>query len=444
MESKIAAKWSLGAIIPMGGDVPDNRNPNYLDRVVDHEVAEALASSPAVLIEGPRGCGKTWTGQQFANSEVFLDGSEALRIAGEVDPESILEGAEPRLLDEWQLIRGIWNPMRHACDRRGGFGHFLLTGSQNPPDDITEHSGAGRVARVRMRPMSLWESGDSSGEVSLASLLAGERCLARDATQTYNSIASLICRGGWPRMVKMAPNTAQARLRDYLDNITRTDISRVSGINRDPRLLTALLASLARNEATTASCATLIEDIAGEGSSPPARSTIRAYIDELTRLFVLEPLPAWTTHLRSSVRLRKSPKRLFTDPALAVAALAASAGAVAQDREAMGLLFESMAVRDLRVYAQSLGAHLYYYGDSNSLEADAVIEGLDGQWAAVEIKLGGGEAITKAMESLRAVRSQIDTTRRGEPARLIVVTAFGHGYQTDDGIAVLPLSALKP
>ncbi len=424
--------------------MPDTRNPNYADRVVDHEVAEVLASSPAVLIEGPRGCGKTWTGQRFANSEVFLDGSEALRIAAEVDPASILEGAEPRLLDEWQLIRGIWNPMRHACDRRGGFGHFLLTGSQNPPDDITEHSGAGRVARVRMRPMSLWESGDSSGEVSLASLLEGGRCLANDAEQTYSSVASLICRGGWPRMIKMAPNTAQARLRDYLDNVTRTDIFRVSGVRRDPALVGALLASLARNEATTASCATLIGDMAGEEGIPPARSTIGTYLDELTRLFVLEPLPAWTTHLRSSARLKKTPKRFFADPALAVAALAASAGSVAQDKEAMGLLFESMAIRDLRVYAQSSGAHLYYYGDSNGREADAVIEGLDGQWAAVEIKLGSGKAISEAMASLRAVRAQIDTTRRGEPARLIVITAFGHGYQTDDGIAVVPLTALKP
>ena len=292
--------------------------------------------------------------------------------------------------------------------------------------------------------MSLWESGDSSGEVSLASLLEGGRCVAKDAEQTYSGVASLICRGGWPRMIKMAPDTAQARLRDYLGNITRTDISRVSGIKRDPQLVMALLASLARNEATAASCATLIKDVAGEAGSPPARSTIRAYLDDLTRLFVLEPLPAWTTHLRSSARLRKSPKRLFIDPALAVAALAASAGSVAQDKEAIGLLFESMAIRDLRVYAQSLGAHLYYYGDSNGLETDVVIEGLDGQWAAVEIKLGGGKAIAEASESLRAVRSQIDTTRRGEPARLIVLTAFGHGYQTHDGIAVVPLTALKP
>jgi len=431
-------------MLAKGVSMSGTRNPSYLDRVVDREVAEALASSPAVLIEGPRGCGKTWTGRRFANSEVFLDGSEALRAAAEVDPDSILAGAEPRLLDEWQLIRGIWNPMRRACDRRGGFGHFVLTGSQNPPDDITEHSGAGRVARVQMRPMSLWESGDSSGEVSLASLMEGERCLARDAEQTYSSVASLICRGGWPRMIKMAPNTAQARLRDYLDNIIRTDISRVSGVRRDPQLVQALLASLARNEATTASCATLIRDMAGEEGSPPARSTIRAYIDELTRLFVLEPLPAWTTHLRSSARLRKAPKRFFTDPALAVAALAASVGSVAQDPEAMGLLFESMAVRDLRVYARSLGARLCYYGDSYDLEADAVIEGLDGQWAAVEIKLGSGKAIAEAMESLRAVRSRIDATRRGEPARLIVLTAFGHGYQTDDGIAVVPLFALRP
>ncbi len=419
-------------------------NPNYLDRVVDSEVAEALASSPAVLIEGPRGCGKTWTGQRFARSEIMLDGSEALRLAAEVDPGSILEGAEPRLLDEWQMVRGIWNPMRHACDRRGGFGHFLLTGSQNPPDDITEHSGAGRVARVRMRSMSLWESGYSSGEVSLASLIAGERCQATDAGQTIRDVASLICRGGWPRMIKMTASTAQARLRDYLDNIARIDISRVAGVRRNPRLVMGLLASLARNEATAASNAALRADLTEGGVRPPARSTIRSYLDELARLFVIEPLPAWSTHLRSSTRLRKTPKRYFTDPALAVAALVTSSAVVERDLQMMGLLFESMAVRDLRVYAQSFGARLYYYSDESNLEADAVIDGLEGRWVAVEIKLGGGSAITRAMDSLRAVRSRVDTTRRGDPARLIVLTAFGPGYQTDDGVAVVPLTALRP
>jgi len=419
-------------------------NPNYLDRVVDGEVAGALASSPAVLIEGPRGCGKTWTGQRFARSEIMLDGSEALRMVAEVDPNSILEGEEPRLLDEWQMARGIWNPMRHACDRRGGFGHFLLTGSQNPPDDITEHSGAGRVARVRMRPMSLWESGDSNGDVSLASLIAGEHCRAPDPAHTIGDVASLIARGGWPRMIKMSANTAQARLRDYLDNIARIDISRVAGVRRNPRLVMNLLASLARNEATAASYSTLRADLTEGGAGPPARSTMRAYLDELERLFVIEPLPAWSTHLRSSVRLRKTPKRYFTDPALAVAALAASSAAIARDVQMMGLLFESMAVRDLRIYAQSSGARLYYYGDEYNLEADAVIDGLEGRWAPVEIKLGGGSAIKKAMKSLRALRSRVDTTRRGDPARLIVLTAFGPGYETDDGVAVVPLTALRP
>ena len=419
-------------------------NPDYLDRVVDAEVAEALASSPAVLIEGPRGCGKTWTGRTFAGSEVVLDESEALRVAAEVDPASILEGPEPRLLDEWQLVRGIWNAMRHTCDRRGGFGHFLLTGSQNPPDEISEHSGAGRVARVRMRPMSLWESGDSSGEVSLASLVEGGRCMATDAGRSISDIAALICRGGWPRMIGMAPRVAQARLRDYLDDIARVDIARASGVRRNPLLVMRLLESLARNEATTATNATLMTDITGAGDTPPARSTLRAYLDELARMFVIEPLPAWSTHLRSSTRLRKTPKRFFADPALAVAALGGSPAAVGRDLEAMGLLFESMAVRDLRIYAQSLGARLFYYGDERGLEADAIIDGIDGGWAAVEIKLGGGPAITKAMQSLRAVRERVDTSRRGIPARLIVLTAFGHGYQTDDGVAVVPLTALKP
>ena len=417
---------------------------DYLARVVDDEVAEALASAPAVLIEGPRGCGKTWTGRKFAASEVVLDESEALRVAAEVDPASILDGPEPRLLDEWQLVRGIWNQMRHACDRRGGFGHFLLTGSQNPPDDITEHSGAGRVARVRMRPMSLWESSDSTGEVSLASLMEGGRCRAVDAKRTISDIAALICRGGWPRMIGMAPRIAQARLRDYLADIARVDIARVSGIRRNPLLVTRLLESLARNEATNAENATLLTDLADAGGSPPARSTMRAYLDELARMFVIEPLPAWSIHLRSSARLRRRPKRYFADPALAVAALSGSPAAVAADLEAMGLLFESMAVRDLRIYAQSLGARLYYYGEASGLEADAIIDGIDGEWAAVEIKLGGGAAITKAMDSLRAVRERVDTARRGMPARLVVLTAFGHGYQTDDGVAVVPLTALRP
>ena len=421
----------------------DPPESGYLERVVDGEVTDALSSSPAVLIEGPRGCGKTRTGRRFARSEVVLDGSPAMRLAAEVDPASILEGPEPRLLDEWQLVRDIWNPMRHACDRRGGFGHFLLTGSQNPPDDITEHSGAGRVARVRMRPMSLWESGDSTGEVSLAELLDGERCRATDAGRTIDDISGLICRGGWPRMIGMAPTTAQTRLRDYLDDIARTDISRVAGVRRNPRLATGLLVSLARNEATSATYATLRSDVS-PGGSAPADSTLRAYLDELTRLFVIEPLEAWSVHLRSSSRLRRTPKRYFADPALAVAALAASPTAVSRDFRAMGLLFDSMAVRDLRVYAQSAGGHVYYYGDHSGLEADAVIEGLDGRWAAIEVKLGGAAAVREAMESLRTVRSRVDTSRRGESARLIVVTAFGPGYQTDDGIAVLPLTALRP
>lgn len=222
------------------------------------------------------------------------------------------------------------------------------------------------------------------------------------------------------------------------------DIARVSGIRRNPLLVTRLLESLARNEATSATNTTLLTDVADTAGSPPARSTIRDYIDELTRMFVIEPLPAWSTHLRSSARLRRSAKRYFADPALAVAALSGSPAAVGADLETMGLLFESLAVRDLRIYAQSLGARMYYYGDESGLEADAIIDGIDGRWAAVEVKLGGGAAVKKAMKSLRAVRDRVDTTRRGEPARLIVVTAFGHGYQTDDGVAVVPLTALKP
>lgn len=291
--------------------------------------------------------------------------------------------------------------------------------------------------------MSLWESGDSTGEVSLASLLAGGRCRSDGTELTIGDVASLICRGGWPRISRLSPRLAQARLRDYLDDITRVDIARVAGVRRNPRLVMNLVVSLGRNEATAASNATLLADLAERGAGTLARSTVRAYLDELERMYVIEPLPAWSTHLRSPARLRKAPKRYFTDPALAVAALAASPPALERDPETMGLLFESMAMRDLRVYTQPLGASLYYYRDSNNLEADAIIDGIDGRWAAVEIKLGGGAAVKKAMDSLRALRSRIDTTRRGDPARLIVLTAFGPGYQTDDGVAVVPLTALR-
>ena len=244
-------------------------------------------------------------------------------------------------------------------------------------------------------------------------------------------------------MIGMSPEIAQARLRDYLDDIARVDIERVAGIRRNRSLATGLLVSLARNEATAATYKTLRADLS-MGGGAPADSTLRAYLDELARLFVIEPLAAWSVHLRSSSRLRRSPKRYFVDPALAVAALASSPAAIGRDLEAMGLLFESMAVRDLRIYAQNAGASVAFYGDHSGLEADAVIEGLDGRWAAVEVKLGGGAAVSEAMDSLRAVRSRVDTARRGEPARLIVVTAFGVGYQTDDGIAVVPLMTLRP
>jgi len=242
----------------------------------------------------------------------------------------------------------------------------------------------------------------------------------------------------------MKPALAQARLRDYLNDVSRSDISRVAGVKRNPQMVASLLASLARNEATSATQATLIADLTEQGAAQPSRTTLRAYLDELTRLFVIEPLPAFSAYLRSSARLRKTPKRYFADPALAVAALKASPSVVAQDLRFMGLLFESLVLRDLRVYAQSLAALISYYGDDTNLEADAMIECLDGKWVAVEIKLGGASRISSAMETLRAVRSRVGATQRGEPSRLIVIVAFGHGYQTDDGIAVVPLTALKP
>ena len=417
----------------------------YLPRVVDAEMGEASQASPAVLIEGPRACGKTWTGRRFAASEVLMDASVRVRLAANVDPAVLLDGPAPVLLDEWQLAPDIWNPMRRACDDRGRPGQFILTGSADPPDDITQHSGAGRVLRVRMRPMSLFESGESDGSVSLAGLFEPGRRQARDSGRHLGEIMAVACRGGWPALVRQRadPSAALRVLSGYLDEISRTDVSRVDGVVRNPTGVRRLLESLARNIATEASFATLAADTAGEDPGID-RKTVSSYMAALTRLFVVEDLPAWRPHITSRSALRKAPKRHFTDPSLAAAALGATPEAVMSDLKFAGLLFESLAVRDLRVYGQAASCEVTHYRDSDGLEVDAIVRRTDGRWIAVEAKLGGEQAIGHAVRTLKRLRSRVDASRTGEPARLVVLTAGGYGYEHPEGVTIVPITVLGP
>lgn len=415
----------------------------YMPRVVDREVESALRVSPAVVIEGPRACGKTWTARHFACSEVAIDDSDDVRLVVALDPSALLEGTVPRLLDEWQLAPRIWNPMRHECDRRARSGQFILTGSSDPPDDVTRHSGAGRILRVRMRPMSLAESGESSGATSLRGLLDGEGAGGGRSGLDIDGWADLICRGGWPWILNESPSIAQTRLRGYLGEIARTDVVRSGGPMHDPVGVARLLVSLARNEATDAAYKTLAADMSGSREIPVHPRTVKRYIDALSRLFVVEGLPAWVPHLRSAAQLRRSEKRYFVDPSLAVAALHSNPRKLRSDLGFFGLLFESLAMRDLRVYAQANDCRVSYFRDGKSLEVDAVIERGDGEWMAAEIKLGGEKLIEHGCSSLLRLRNRVDTTKMGEPSALIVITAIGYGFTHRDGISVVPLNTLS-
>jgi predicted AAA+ superfamily ATPase len=415
----------------------------YLPRIVDQELESRLRAAGAVVLEGPKACGKTATARQLAASEALLDVDPAVRAAAAVDPALVLDGPAPRLLDEWQLEPALWNHVRRAVDDRGEPGQFILTGSAVPADEITRHTGAGRINRIRMRPMSLFESGSSSGQIRLDSLLDAEPPRARDAGHSLRDIVDRICIGGWPALQSLAPADAQAAANGYLDEIARTDVQRVDGVRRDPARVTKTLQSVARNVATSAAVTKIAADTR-DGDGEVHRKTVAADLAALTRLFVVEDQPAWRPHLRSRVQLRTSPNRHFVDPSLAVAALGASPETLLADLNYLGYLFESLVVRDLRIYAQHADASVSYYRDSTGLEVDAVVEARNGRWAAFEIKLGGDAAIEGAARSLLRFAGRIDTRKRGEPARLGVIVATGLGYVRDDGVAVIPIGALGP
>ena len=415
----------------------------YLSRVVHKEMRDTLAASAAVVVEGPKGCGKTWTSRRFARSEVLFEQDSSARLASAVTPSVVLAGPSPRLLDEWQLAPDIWPHVRAACDAEpGATGRFVLTGSATPPDDLTRHSGAGRISRVRMRPMSLLESGHSTGDIPLRALLNGEACASGPSGVDVPEIVEAACRGGWPRLLGLNTAAAQRALRDYLGEVCRVDISAVDGVRRDPDSVDRLIRSTARNIATTAAVTKLAAETAAD--TPLHRATAQSYLGALRRLFVVEDLPHWRTHLRSRATLTKSPKRHFADPSLSAAALRTTPAMLLADLEAFGFYFEALAVRDLRIYAQANDAAVFHYRDSDNLEADAIIETGDGRWIAAEVKLGSPRGIDSAATSLLRLAAKIDTARVGPPAKLVVVTASGYSYERPDGVAVASITTLGP
>lgn len=413
---------------------------DYLARVVDVELQERLSAQRAVLIEGPKACGKTETARQLAASEVLLDVDANAREAASVDPSLVLAGEMPRLIDEWQVEPAVWNHVRRWVDDRRG--RFILTGSAVPADDATRHTGAARISRLRMRPMSLYETGRSTGEVSLAELLDGAATQAADSGIALPDLIEEVCRGGWPGFRDLGLVQARRAVRDYLDEVGRADISSVDGISRDPERVRRLLRSVARNVATRAPITTLAADAAGPGSTM-TDNTARGYLAALSRLLIVEDQPAWTPHLRSRSDLRTTPARHFVDPSLAVAALSATPEQLQRDLRLFGLLFESLVVRDLRIYAQAFDGRVKQYRDNKGVEVDAIVETDDGRWAAFEIKLGQGR-VQEGVDGLQRFVAKIDTARSGEPSALGVITGTGYGYVRSDGIHVVPIGSLKP
>ncbi|GAP72053.1 hypothetical protein SAMD00024442_23_8 [Candidatus Symbiothrix dinenymphae] len=412
----------------------------YKFRYVDDELEGRLKRSGAVLVRGPKGCGKTETARHFAKSETVIDASPNTKNIMALDPKLLLAGATPHLLDEWQEQPDLWNYVRHEVDNRRQKGQFILTGSATPTDEVKLHSGVGRFSVLQMRPMSLFESGKSSGEVSLRALLAGEKTGSTFHEANITQIVDNLIRGGWPGIQDLDIEDARLSLLDMLELITEVDISRVSNMKRDPIKVRRLMSSIARNIANEVKIETIATD-AGLDDTPLAYDTVRDYIDALERLMIIEDLPAWNTHIRSSATLRKGRKRHFVDPSVAIAALGINGARLQQDFEYLGFVFESLAIRDLRIYAQTMGAKLFHYRDSSGREVDAILEMPDGSWAAFEIKLGFGAA-EDGIQSLLKFLENVNTKRVGKPKAMAVITGSGFASRHESGVCVVPLATL--
>jgi predicted AAA+ superfamily ATPase len=416
--------------------------------VVDSILQEKLEGKGAVLIEGPKWCGKTTTAEQIAKSVLYMDDPQSkeqnVNMAA-LNPKRLLSGETPRLIDEWQIAPKLWDAIRFEVDHRDDLGQFVLTGSAVPPDtkEIT-HSGTGRFSWLMMRPMSLYESGESTGEVSLSRLFEGKGEVDGESKLDLERIAFLICRGGWPRSIDMRDKIALNQAIDYYDAIVHSDINRADGVEKNPERVKRLMRSLARNQGQQIANTAIAADIAVNDESTINQETVAGYISALKKIFVVEDMPAWNPNLRSKSAIRTSDTRYFVDASIAAAALGIGPNDLINDLNTMGFLFETMCVRDLRVYAEALGGSVYHFRNKAGLECDAVVHLRNGSYGLIEIKLGGEKLIREGVETLTSLTESIDTSKMKEPAFLMILTAADqYAYRREDGICIVPVGCLK-
>ena len=422
----------------------------YKHRILDSLLEKKLQSKGAVLIEGPKWCGKTTTAEEVAASKILLartDVKNNFKSLLEIDTDAALLGDTPMLIDEWQTVPKLWDAVRYTVDHRRKMGQFILTGSAVPDkeaEEEREHSGTGRFAWLTMRPMTLFESGESNGKVSLGNLFTTPEKILEKNELKLQDIAFLICRGGWPMAVGLPEEIALEQAFDYYDAVTKEDITKVDGVKRASERVQRLMRAYARHQGTQVSIATLKDDLKNNDAATLDEDTISSYLEALRKIFVVEDMPAWNPNLRSKTAVRSSNTRYFVDSSIAAAALGLGPNDLINDLETFGLLFETLCVRDLRVFADAIDGQVYHYRDKEGLECDAVVHLRNGRYGLIEIKLGGDTAIEKAAANLLSLSRIIDTGRMKEPSFLMVLTAVGDfAYRREDGVYVVPIGCLK-
>lgn len=422
---------------------------NYKKRIADQLLADRLDAMGAILIEGPKACGKTTTAEQVANSILYMADPRTQtqnQQLAQTDITILLEGETPRLIDEWQLIPQLWDAIRFEVDHRDEDGQFILTGSAVPPSiENINHTGTGRFGWLIMRPMSLWESEESTGGVSLGELFTNNYRINATSNINLEQLAFITCRGGWPKAIsKKSEKAALTQAIEYFEAITHSDISRVDNIKRNTDRAKRIMRSYARHQGAQISISTIIDDVSYNETEKLSDETINSYISALRKIFVIEDMPAWNPNLRSKTAIRTSDTRYFIDPSIATASLGLGPTDLINDLNTFGLIFETLCIRDLRVYTDSLGGTVYHYRDKNGLECDAVIHLRNGAYGLIEIKLGGDNAIEDGANTLKSLANKIDTTKMKEPSFLMVLTGVGNlAYKRTDGVLVVPIGSLK-
>ena len=417
---------------------------SYKPRVIDLTIANRLRNKGAILVEGAKWCGKTTTCEQHASSILYMSDPDRVKQnlqLADISPRSLLQGETPRLIDEWQMAPVLWDAVRFEVDKRNKPGQFILTGSAVPSDNLVAHTGTGRISRLLMRPMSLWESGDSNGSISLKELFDKNTDISATSNLSIEKIAFLICRGGWPASVSQENESALKMATNYVESVINMDVQRVDGVEKNPERVRMLLRSLARNISTMVSGQTIMADMESNDIGI-SEKTLSSYLNALRRIFVIEDTPAWMPSLRSKTAIRTSPKRNFVDPSIATAVMRTNPSGLLNDFETFGFMFESLCTRDMRIYAQANDGAVFHYRDKNELESDMIISLRDGRWAPVEVKLGNKQ-IDEAAKNLLFLQSKINTEKMGKPSFLMVVTGGEFAYTRDDGVLVVPIGCLK-